>query len=103
TIGQPAAAINITENSKTDVKCFGQLTGAIDLTVTGGTGTYTYSWKKDTNAIAATSQDLTGIGAGTYEVTVTDANGCTAVKTITIGQPAAAINITENSKTDVKC
>ncbi|MFH7009641.1 gliding motility-associated C-terminal domain-containing protein, partial [Flavobacterium plurextorum] len=103
TVGQPAAAIDIAETSRTDVKCFGQLTGAIDLTVTGGTGTYTYSWKKDNNAIAATTQDLTGIGAGTYEVTVTDANGCTAVKTITVGQPAAAINIAETSRTDVKC
>ncbi|MEZ4919319.1 MAG: hypothetical protein R2792_09450 [Saprospiraceae bacterium] len=49
---------------------------AIDLTVTGGTGTKTYKWSNN-----ATTQDLNNILAGTYTVTVTDANGCTAVKT----------------------
>ncbi|MFH6969893.1 hypothetical protein, partial [Flavobacterium sp. FlaQc-28] len=74
-----------------------------DLTVAGGTGAYTYSWKKGGIAIANTTQDLTAIGNGSYEVTVTDANGCTAVETIVIGQPNAALAITVSSKTDVKC
>ncbi|WP_284653831.1 HYR-like domain-containing protein, partial [Flavobacterium terrisoli] len=62
-----------------NVSCGGGNTGSIDLSVTGGTGAYTYSW---TNG--ATSQDLTGLAAGTYTVTVTDANGCQKTLPVTI-------------------
>jgi|TARA_R110000737_G_scaffold182215_1_gene205608 hypothetical protein len=54
--------------------------GSIDLTVTGGTPPYTYSW---TNG-AGTAQDPTNLSAGTYNVTVTDANNCLRDLSITI-------------------
>jgi gliding motility-associated-like protein len=55
----------------THVGCGGGSNGAIDLTATGGTPGYTYSWSN-----GASSQDLSNLAPGTYTVTVTDANGC---------------------------
>lgn len=53
--------------------CLDDHSGAVDVTVTGGTAPYTYLW-----AHGATSEDLTGLGSGIYRLTVTDASGCTA-------------------------
>ncbi|WP_185963458.1 SprB repeat-containing protein, partial [Flavobacterium gawalongense] len=89
--------------ASTNVTCYNDTTGAIDITVTGGSPNYSYTWKKDGSVITATTEDLSGIGAGVYEVTVTDTKGCKAVKSITITQPTAALSIAVTSQTDVNC
>ena len=73
--------------------CYGSATGSIDLTVSGGVSPFTYAWSA-TNGGAVPSgqagnQDLTGLVAGTYSVTITDSKGCQATKSgIVISQNA---------------
>jgi len=70
----------------TNVACFGGNTGATDLTVTGGTAPLTYLWSNGT-----TTEDLANVAAGTYNVTVNDANGCSFVTSAVVTQPATAV------------
>lgn len=70
----------------TDVLCNGLATGGINVTVAGGTGTLTYEWSN-----GATTQDLSNIAAGSYEVVVTDEEGCVASGSYTVAQPAPLI------------
>lgn len=77
-----------------DIACHGGSTGEIDLQVAGGSGSYSYQWNGP-GAFTATSQNLSGIPAGTYEVAVTDVNGCTTDATVTI-HAAPAIELHTN-------
>ncbi|MBN9294728.1 MAG: gliding motility-associated C-terminal domain-containing protein [Flavobacteriia bacterium] len=66
------SAPSITVETITPASC-GSSNGSIDISVSGGTAPYTYSWSN-----GSTAQNLSGVTAGTYTVTVTDDNGCTA-------------------------
>lgn len=68
-VGNNAANINYVESITAEICGNGQ--GAIDITVSGGQTPYTYLWSN-----GATTEDLTGLSAGVYTVTITDNNGC---------------------------
>ncbi len=62
----------------TNLGCEDTDTGAIDLSVSGGNANYSYIWTKTGNSsFSATTQDISGLDIGTYNVTVTDSNECT--------------------------
>ncbi|MBW8051812.1 MAG: hypothetical protein FVQ77_16040, partial [Cytophagales bacterium] len=77
------SAVSVT-TSQTNVSCFGGTTGSATAFPTGGTSPYSYSW---TNGCL--TQVCTGLSAGGYTVTVTDANGCMGTASLTIAQPTA--------------
>ena len=86
--------------TKTDVTSTGGSDGAIDLTITGGTGPFDVLWTGP-NAFTSTSQDINGLFAGTYIGTVTDnGSGCTDAITVEILQPINAL-VLNATKTDV--
>ncbi|MCX6172633.1 MAG: Ig-like domain-containing protein [Flavobacterium sp.] len=98
TITQPSSlqANGITTN----INCYSGTTGAIALTVSGGSGPYTYAWNG--TSFSATSKDISSLVSGTYNVTVTDANSCTLTQSFTITQPTAGLSAT-SSITNVSC
>jgi gliding motility-associated-like protein len=90
----PVASISAT----TAVSCFNGNNGSATVSVVGGTGPYTYAWSPS----AQTSTTATGLSAGNYTVTVTDANGCTSTAVATITQPTL-LTSSITSSTNVLC
>ncbi|MXV53308.1 DUF11 domain-containing protein [Pedobacter sp. HMF7647] len=87
----PPVVINPTV---TDITCNGNISGAINLTVSGGSEAgYTYSWTGP-GGFTSTAQNISGLGSGTYTVTVTDNQGCNSSISKTINEPSA-ISISE--------
>lgn len=68
------------------ITCNSATNGSLNLTVTGGTMPFNYDWNVN---VLDGQQDPTGLGAGTYSVTVSDANGCQNNTSIVLNQPAA--------------
>lgn len=79
-IGGPAVSVQSTGN----VTCFGGTDGTGTISATGNSP-FTYAWSPS-GGNAATA---TGLAAGTYSVTVVDANNCVTIQTLTITEPAA--------------
>ena len=71
--------------SQTNVSCNGGSNGSATVNPSGGTGGYTYSWSPS----GGTAATATGLSAGTYTVTVTDANGCTTTANFVITEPTS--------------
>jgi gliding motility-associated-like protein len=100
TISQPSAAMSATISAHTNISCFGNTNGSATVSVSGGTAPYTYSWNTipvQTSAIAS------NLGAGSYNVIVTDAHGCSATASVTISQPSAALSANISAHTNVSC
>lgn len=87
----------ISNISGTDVTSFQGSDGQIELEVEGGVPPYSYNWSND-----LTTQNNFNVEAGLYEVTITDANGCTAYNSIQISEPLEPLEFTYVKK-NVKC
>jgi hypothetical protein len=62
--------------------CYGTNNGAINVTVSGGAAPLTYAWSN-----GASTEDITGLVGGPYELTITDAQGCVSTATYTVQEP----------------
>jgi gliding motility-associated-like protein len=98
TITEPA--LLIPNPTSTNVLCFGDLNGTATAAPTGGTFPYSYNWTPG-NPAGDGTPTITGLGAGNYCITVTDAHGCDTMECVTVTQPPAlTVSIT---KTNVQC
>ena len=96
TVGQSGSTLSATISSSTNVSCFGGSDGSATVTVSGGAGALTYNWSN-----GDTIQDIDSLVPGVYDVTITDANGCTITDGATITHPAVLTGST--SKVNVSC
>ncbi|RYJ42072.1 T9SS type B sorting domain-containing protein [Flavobacterium beibuense] len=85
-----------------DVLCFGDATGEITVTASGGTGTLQYAISPD--FVYGTNNVFTGLTAGSYTVMVTDGIGCEVQSaTLTITEPTTALSMSNVVTTDEVC
>ncbi|MDB4754998.1 SprB repeat-containing protein, partial [bacterium] len=74
--------------SVTDVMCFGESTGAVTVSASGGTGNFTYTWTDLSNNIVGASPLLNNLPSGNYNVLVRDQNtNCTTNASVIITEP----------------
>ena len=94
---------------KIDLKCFGDQTASIEVSVSGGLGNYSYAWTRDGNSIVGSnSPKLQNLGKGIYVVTVSDAapsgtgiEPCKLTRTFEVVEPDA-LTFVINSGTATK-
>jgi hypothetical protein len=90
-IGGPQIGINAIQH----LECPEDEDGIIDINVSGGTTPYTYAWSN-----GATTQGIMNLAGGPYEITVTDDDGCKAVKSISVQEPAPITVLSSVTLTD---
>jgi subtilisin-like proprotein convertase family protein len=79
TVGNNAGTLAVSTSSISASTC-GNANGAIDISVSGGANPYTFAWSN-----GAVTEDISGVGAGTYTVFVTDASGCSSSYAASVG------------------
>jgi len=80
-----------------NIKCFGEATGTITITLDSGVSPYTFNWSD-----GSTGQNQTGLTSGNYQVTITDSKECTANESFSITQPDSSLTI-ESTVTNTNC
>ena len=98
-VTEPSLSLGLT-STVTNVDCKGNSTGLISLSSSGGTSPYTYSLNGGTYG---SSSSFSGLKAGTYTMSVKDANGCTKSLSVTISEPTIAVSLSVSSVVDVDC
>lgn len=77
----------------TDISCYNANNGTATASVSGGTAPFTYTWSNGfVETVPATSSTVNNLAGGTYTIQATDATGCTATQTVTIGNPPQIIS-----------
>ncbi len=72
----------INEGNNVDASCFGNCDGSLEILIDGGTAPYTFLWPDGQN-----TSTVSGLCAGTFQVTVTDAKNCIGTNVFTISEP----------------
>lgn len=97
-IAGTGSQIVLTSITSTSVSCFGGNNGSATANISGGIAPIMYSWSSGGNAATETN-----LIAGSYAVTVTDANGCTSTGTVTVTEPTQLQVVSMSFTNDTTC
>ncbi|HEY0976281.1 MAG TPA: gliding motility-associated C-terminal domain-containing protein, partial [Flavobacteriales bacterium] len=94
---EPAQPLNASllaavQASGTNISCHGGSDGTIEAIVTGGTAPYTFDWRVGGVGFS-TTQDISGLTTGVYELVITDTNACQVTLDITLTEPDSALHV----------
>ena len=92
----------VASTTSQNVLCYGENTGSIDLTISGGIAPYSTIWTINPSTIIDTSEDIDSLFYGMYDVNITDENGCSIIINQEIIQPSVPVSILAEV-TDVTC
>lgn len=95
------AALTGTIGISNTISCFGGNDGALNLTPSGGSPGYTFSWSN-----GATTEDIANLSADNYQVNVTDSKGCARTLSFNLTQPAslnATFSLSDYNGVNVSC
>ncbi|HTA26148.1 MAG TPA: T9SS type A sorting domain-containing protein [Bacteroidia bacterium] len=102
TITQPNA-LSVSASVTANVSCYGNSNGNATASPGGGASPYTYSWSNGTTTVSTSNPTGAVLTAGSYKVTVTDANGCYATASVSVTQPARFIYVSAGTISNVTC
>jgi gliding motility-associated-like protein len=97
-IGQQGNLVVLTDTIQ-NLRCIGDLSGALTLSVLGASGPYSY----ELNGNTSTNGHFANLPAGPHDVTISDQIGCITTETITITEPASALSLNIDLHNDIQC
>ncbi|MBX2966143.1 MAG: gliding motility-associated C-terminal domain-containing protein [Cyclobacteriaceae bacterium] len=102
-VGDDTPALSATAVVTDNSSCITPFNGAINLTVAGSAGPFTFAWTGP-NGFAATTEDITALESGTYQVTITDTNSqCFIVENFNVGDAAPTLTLTHVATDNSRC
>ncbi|MCS7084530.1 MAG: SBBP repeat-containing protein, partial [Bacteroidia bacterium] len=96
------ALLRVESDSIRNNVCNGDATGAIEVSVAGGTPPYNYAWSGPNNFVAF-NEDISGLRAGTYTLTVTDAQGCRDTFSAEVSEPESLVVQVQSDFNQLTC
>ena len=103
TINNTAPTLSLSNTTVNNTRCTAPFTGSIDITISGSAGPFTYAWTGP-GGFTSSTEDLTNVQDGSYDVTVTDTNtGCQVTSTIVVGLTTSPFAVTGSITDNTKC
>lgn len=99
TLTEPAA-LEIQLDSLQNINCKGDNTGYLEVSASGGSPAYTFTWNTNPPSTGSTLSEIT---AGTYGVTIVDVNACSMDTTFSISEPTSTLDLSIDTIIDVEC